>query len=125
LLTERRPRPCYRALIGVRIRWLRWYSHRLAQRGNHTAQTQRCPLLARRRDGHRCGQLYALDAATGKVLWQRTVDSAIDSAPAVVDGAVFVASDNGTVYAYRASDGAPAWSYHSTGTIYASPIVAP
>jgi serine/threonine-protein kinase len=75
--------------------------------------------------GGQGGVLYALDATSGRMLWQRTLDSAIDSAPTVVDGAVYVASDSGTVYAFRASDGAPAWSYRSTGSIYASPVIAP
>jgi outer membrane protein assembly factor BamB len=77
--------------------------------------------------GGQGGGVYALDPQTGKMLWSRSVDSAVDSAPAVVDGTVFVASDQGSVYAFRAGDGSLAWVYHAGGgaMIYASPVVVP
>jgi outer membrane protein assembly factor BamB len=77
--------------------------------------------------GGQGGGVYALDPVSGKVLWSRSIDSAVDSAPAVVDGTVFVASDQGSVYAVRADDGSPGWVYHAGGgaLIYASPVVAP
>jgi polyvinyl alcohol dehydrogenase (cytochrome) len=34
-------------------------------------------------------QLYALDAATGAILWQFAVGSAVNSGPSVVDGTVY------------------------------------
>jgi outer membrane protein assembly factor BamB len=73
--------------------------------------------------GGQGGGVYALNATTGKLIWSRHLDSAVDSAPALVDGALFVASDQGTVYALRASDGALGWVYHANGAIYASPVV--
>jgi outer membrane protein assembly factor BamB len=67
----------------------------------------------------------ALDTATGTVRWQHTVDGSVDSAPAIADGAVYVTTEKGSVYALRASDGALAWRYADGGLIYASPVVAP
>ena len=53
------------------------------------------------------------------------MDGSIDSAPATADGAVYVTTEKGDVYALRASDGAFAWKYADGGLIYASPVVAP
>jgi eukaryotic-like serine/threonine-protein kinase len=75
----------------------------------------------------RVGAVYALDPESGKMLWSRSVDSAVDSAPAVVDGTVFVAADQGGVYAFQAGGGSLGWVYHAGGgaMIYASPVVVP
>jgi outer membrane protein assembly factor BamB len=75
--------------------------------------------------GAQGGIVYALDATTGAVHWQRTVDSAVNSAPAFVAGTLYAASNNGTVYALRASDGALAWTTATGGTIFAAPAIAP
>lgn len=77
--------------------------------------------------GSQGGDLYALDAVTGKQRWSVTISSPIDAPPAVAGGAVFVTTESGKVLAFRASDGAPAWSYSggSTAFIATSPVVAP
>jgi outer membrane protein assembly factor BamB len=67
----------------------------------------------------------ALDAATGAARWKQAVNGAVDSAPAVVDGAVYVTTEKGSVYAFRASDGALSWKYADGGLIYASAVIAP
>jgi len=74
--------------------------------------------------GGQGGGFYALNAQTGKVMWSKMLDSAVDSPPTVAFGAIFVASDSGTVYTFRESDGAPGWSYHANGMIYASPALS-
>jgi outer membrane protein assembly factor BamB len=43
----------------------------------------------------------------------------------VVDGAVYVTTEKGSVYAFRASDGALSWKYADGGLIYASAVIAP
>ena len=75
--------------------------------------------------GGESGVVEALDAATGAVRWQHTVDGSVDSAPAIAEGAVYVTTEKGNVYALRASDGALAWKYTDGGLVYASPVVAP
>jgi outer membrane protein assembly factor BamB len=45
------------------------------------------------------GDLYALDAGTGSVDWQRDLGRTVESSPAVVDGTVYVGSSTGHVYA--------------------------
>jgi outer membrane protein assembly factor BamB len=66
--------------------------------------------------------VYALNASNGEKLWNFTVYSntvlkdtqnggAIESSPAVADGAVYVGSDDGNLYALNASTGAKLWNY--------------
>jgi outer membrane protein assembly factor BamB len=46
------------------------------------------------------------------------------SSPAVVNGVVYIGSDDGKVYAFSASTGAELWSYTTRGDIVSSPAVA-
>lgn len=55
------------------------------------------------------GELVALDAATGAVLWRQRVDAPISGGPAVQDGVVYVAATNSVGWAVRASDGRVLW----------------
>lgn len=53
-----------------------------------------------------------------------TGGSGSSSSPAVVDGVVYEASGNGSVYALKASSGAQLWSYNTGSAISSSPAVA-
>jgi outer membrane protein assembly factor BamB len=80
------------------------------------------------------GYIFALDSATGKLLWKDKARPLIDmSAARLVNGVLYVSSGDGTnattVYALRTGDGAPLWSYpinasdvnstaQSSGTLY-------
>jgi outer membrane protein assembly factor BamB len=55
------------------------------------------------------GTLFAVDRHTGAVLWQRPVPGPVDR-PALVGGAVFVASGGGGLLALDAATGASRWS---------------
>ncbi|MFP4056761.1 MAG: PQQ-binding-like beta-propeller repeat protein [Candidatus Brocadiia bacterium] len=54
-------------------------------------------------------KLYALDAATGRVLWTAFTGGPIRLAPTAWNGRVLVGSDDGCVYCYQAADGALVW----------------
>ena len=61
------------------------------------------------------GELQALNASTGSELWSAPLGdeqdlSLIVSAPAVVNGRVFVGSNDGHLYAVSAFDGSPLWA---------------
>ncbi len=77
--------------------------------------------------GSQGGAVYALDATTGKQRWVASTGSAMDAPPAVAGGAVFVTTESGEVLAFRASDGAPAWTYSAgpNALITSGPVVAP
>jgi outer membrane protein assembly factor BamB len=57
--------------------------------------------------------VHALDAATGKRLWQHTVGGRVDSPPTVYRGLVLFGSADGYVYALRAADGRLAWRFRA------------
>jgi len=68
--------------------------------------------------------VYALNAATGTKLWNFSTGSAVFSSPAVVNGVVYVGSENGKVFALSAATGAKKWSYKTGNAVESSPAVA-
>jgi len=44
--------------------------------------------------------IYAFNASTGQQLWSATTGGSIYSSPAVVNGIVYVGSDDGSLYAF-------------------------
>ena len=70
------------------------------------------------------GQLYALDATAGKILWQyKTGDTISFSSPAVANGVVYVGSDDKSLHAVDATTGKGLWKYTTGGKIKSSPLV--
>ena len=58
------------------------------------------------------GNMYALNASNGCPLWKYTNGYSFNTVPAVVNGAVYVASvENSTLYALNASTGAVLWEF--------------
>ncbi len=57
--------------------------------------------------------VHALDAGSGKRLWQCTAGGRVDSPPTVYQGRVLFGSADGWVYCLRASDGALAWRFRA------------
>ncbi|WP_349359560.1 PQQ-binding-like beta-propeller repeat protein [Stappia sp.] len=75
------------------------------------------------------GQLVALDAASGSVLWTKDIDAPARQAPAAADGTVFAVTQTGDIYAMAQGDGEQKWSYtgiaESSGLLaFANPAVA-
>jgi outer membrane protein assembly factor BamB len=54
-------------------------------------------------------QVVALDAATGAVRWQSTVNGRVDTAPTIHRGLCLFGTKSGWVYALRADDGQLVW----------------
>jgi len=52
--------------------------------------------------------LYALDFASGDILWRAGVSTTGFASPAVSDGIVFIGSDDGYLYAFSVNGRAPA-----------------
>jgi alcohol dehydrogenase (cytochrome c) len=55
------------------------------------------------------GRLVALDAANGRILWQRRLPSVNFGCAAVANDVVFTSTYDGTAYAFAAADGKPVW----------------
>ncbi len=73
------------------------------------------------RDG--TGELVALDAETGEVLWSVTLDSPPFGGATVVGDLVFTATFAGVISAHRVQDGAEVWRMEAGGGINAWPAV--
>jgi len=69
------------------------------------------------------GVLYALNAATGAVLWRNPTVFA-GSTPAVANGMVYVGGLDGNVYGVNANSGAVIWSFTTLGYLQSAPAVA-
>jgi outer membrane protein assembly factor BamB len=57
--------------------------------------------------------VHALDAGSGKRLWDFTAGGRVDSPPTIYQGRVLFGSADGWVYCLRASDGALAWRFRA------------
>lgn len=68
------------------------------------------------------GNVYALNARTGALVWQYPTGGYIQSSPAVANGVVYVGSEDGNLYALNASTGALLWQDFAGGS--SSPAVA-
>jgi outer membrane protein assembly factor BamB len=54
--------------------------------------------------------LQAVDVTTNRVLWTFDGDGQLNMTPVIAGGAVYVGSDNGTLFAVDEASGAPLWS---------------
>jgi outer membrane protein assembly factor BamB len=70
------------------------------------------------------GRLVALDAETGRRLWERRLPSAVFGCATVANDVVFTATFDGWVYALAAGDGKTLWSVRARAGINACPSVA-
>ncbi|HEV7398133.1 MAG TPA: PQQ-binding-like beta-propeller repeat protein [Pyrinomonadaceae bacterium] len=79
------------------------------------------------------GELYCLNASDGSIVWRAKIGSDSDSTPAVINGMVYTAAEDGVVRAYDQATGTLIWHYVTEGNrlylgnekkgIWASPIV--
>ncbi|MDB6176831.1 PQQ-binding-like beta-propeller repeat protein [Paracoccus sp. Z330] len=60
------------------------------------------------------GELVALDATSGAILWRQRVDAPVAGGPAVANGVVYVSARNNIGWAVRASDGKVLWQTSGT-----------
>ncbi|WP_292367052.1 PQQ-binding-like beta-propeller repeat protein [Methanoculleus sp. UBA208] len=70
------------------------------------------------------GGLVAVEAYSGKILWDQKLDSINVGGATVVNDLVFTATFNGTIYAFDAMTGEEVWSFTAPAGINAWPAVA-
>lgn len=70
------------------------------------------------------GELVALDARTGKILWIRHFDSMVLGGATVVNDLVFAATYDGNIYAFNAQSGERLLKYQAPAGINGWPAVA-
>jgi outer membrane protein assembly factor BamB len=61
------------------------------------------------------GNVYAVDAATGRQRWMARTDGPVASTPAIAGGRVFAVSYDGRLYALDARTGEPLWKFATEG----------
>ena len=61
------------------------------------------------------GRLYAIDATTGKHIWNFETGDVVHTAPAISGNKIFVGSFDGHLYALNRSNGQQIWKFKTTG----------
>ena len=61
------------------------------------------------------GNVYAVDAETGRQIWKHATGGPVSSSPAVASGIVYVTSYDGRLYALNAETGAVKWKFATGG----------
>jgi outer membrane protein assembly factor BamB len=67
------------------------------------------------------GDLVAVSARTGRLVWKDELHSHLESSPLAVDGRLYLGTDTTDVVALRADDGRFLWRFDSPGAIKSSP----
>jgi len=61
------------------------------------------------------GNVYAIDAESGREIWKRSTKGPVPSTPAVAGGIVYLTSYDGNIYALNAETGALKWKFATGG----------
>ena len=64
------------------------------------------------------GELFCLDAMTGKILWNNSIDAGYDISPAVTPENVYILSNDGKVYCFDTSNGLEVWNTTIGSVVY-------
>lgn len=70
------------------------------------------------------GELVALDATNGEILWTKKLDALDVGAATVVNDLVFTSTFNGKIYAFNRKTGEEVWKYQAPGGINGWPAVS-
>ena len=70
------------------------------------------------------GPVAGSNMSKGLLTWSFTTGSVVLSSPTVVDGVVYVGSEDNNTYALNATTGAKLWNYTTGGGVDSSPAVA-
>ena len=69
------------------------------------------------------GQIYAVTADSGDVVWTFPTGGPVHSSPAVAGGLIYVGSTDNSIYALEAQTGDRAWQYKTGGSVDSSPAI--
>lgn len=63
------------------------------------------------------GRVVALDRLSGRVRWSRELSSRTESSPLLIDGVLYVGSEDGRIYALDAATGHVVWTYKAGAAV--------
>lgn len=69
------------------------------------------------------GNIYAVTADSGRVVWTFKTGAQIQSSPAIAHDLIYIGSMDNNVYALEAETGTPVWQYRTGGAVDSSPSV--
>ena len=70
------------------------------------------------------GLFYALDAGSGKDLWEHTLGAQVFSSPVVAGNVVYIGANDNKVYGLNVNTGEQVWAFTTNGWVTANPVVA-
>jgi outer membrane protein assembly factor BamB len=97
-------------------RWKRKLGYLAASAPAYDSGTVYAVLLLRYK-GASGGRIVAVSSKDGRTRWSRKLASRSESSPLVAGGSVYFGSENGTVYALRATNGSVVWRYRASGAV--------
>jgi len=65
--------------------------------------------------------LYAIDAASGTIAWEKELDNGIIGSPVIVEATLYVGTLSGNLYSIDTSDGSSNWMKPLEGSIWGTP----
>jgi len=68
--------------------------------------------------------VYAIERATGALLWDQTAGDEIVSSPAIADGVLYVGTRDSNLLAIDTANGSIQWRFQAAGAIDTPPVVA-
>ena len=75
------------------------------------------------RSANEKGEMYAINAYTGEIIWRSGNVGNFTSTPAISDQYIFIGSEEGTFYCIQRSDGKVKWKYSTKNKIIGSPAI--
>lgn len=75
------------------------------------------------RSANEKGEVFAINAYTGEIIWRSGNVGNFTSTPAVNDKYIFIGSEEGTFYCVQRSDGKVKWKYSTKNKIIGSPAI--
>jgi outer membrane protein assembly factor BamB len=111
--------------VGADLLELRWKRTIVDRSEEYGSQEFASPAASEDRVfvGSRGGVLYALERASGELLWKAAVGS-MSAKPLVDRGRIYVGNDDGYLICIDAQDGGELWRYSTRGSILRTPVVA-
>jgi outer membrane protein assembly factor BamB len=121
--TDNTPKPTALKSIKTEIAPVQLWSNSVGQQGDHWLRQTPAFYNNKLYTVSDHGDIYAIDAATGRQVWRRNLTGPFAAGPAVHDNTVIVVNRAGRVYALDANTAKIKWEQRVNNEVLASPAV--